>query len=367
MLRLPGEGEEAPPLMREKRKYGSIAAPAGTMGQSSIPEGFKPRQSSRHRRHQDVPEWEVGSQDVEYSDANVSAGRWWVLVGLSGVGVLALVLFLALRPQSKVAPVAVQGDEPPVPKENVVPQEVTVPTLAPKVEEPAPDAGKAPTLALDGKDFAERGQQIASKFVEAKSVDELLPLIRGGESMRVIVTAYHKEHPLQQETLRKFAENGSYSQVENMFYTNIGLSDFSSRAIAFERTADGQYLIDWESWVGWCESEWDAYREQRPTKPQIFRVKLKTLDYYNFAFQDERKWRSFRLASADDESSLYGYVERDSKVEGDLLQTMKGTAGANVIVRLMYPDKAQSADQVIITEVLQDGWSSPNVPVTNAK
>lgn len=69
-------------------------------------------------------------------------------------------------------------------------------------------------------------------------------------------------------------------------------AEFETKQMDFIDGADG-LKVDWESWVGWSEMPWDDFLKIKATEPKLVRVMLKWVDYYNFDFSDEKKWRVY--------------------------------------------------------------------------
>jgi hypothetical protein len=118
---------------------------------------------------------------------------------------------------------------------------------------------------------------------------------------------------------------------------------------------DGHLKVDWDSWVGWSEMTWEEFRTKKPTEPVLFRVQLSTVDYFNFAFQDDNEWSSYRLDSKDGMESMYGYVKRT----GELDKRLRPPDPADMTkwtLKLKFPPNATSDKQVLIDSIVTDGW-----------
>ncbi|MDA7909647.1 hypothetical protein N9B18_01285, partial [Akkermansiaceae bacterium] len=136
-------------------------------------------------------------------------------------------------------------------------------------------------------------------------------------------------------------------------------ADFLSSPIAVERIVDGEeesYLIDWESWVGYCDYTPEQMRMEKPDKPFLMRVLVQPASYYNYEFSDDGKWRSLGLELKDSIYSFLGYVERDSEQDKRFRVMMKGGKVVACMVRVAYPTGSRSKDQVEILEIVGSGW-----------
>ena len=136
--------------------------------------------------------------------------------------------------------------------------------------------------------------------------------------------------------------------------TVVRTRDFEERVISFVETADG-LKVDWEAWVGWSEMPWSEYKSKRPAEPKVFRVVVKPSEYYNRDFSDEVKWKSFRIESPDGLESMYGYADAASELAARL-KPPSDTGVMMVVLRLRFPESATSGEQVLIDEILAEGW-----------
>ena len=93
----------------------------------------------------------------------------------------------------------------------------------------------------------------------------------------------------------------------------------------------------------------------KPTSSHVFRVILAPVDYYNFEFTDDQKWQSYRLESPDHEHALYGYAEKGTALNGNIL-TDKDTKRINLMLSLKFPAGATSGHQVEIERYVAEGW-----------
>ncbi|GAA5116969.1 hypothetical protein GCM10023212_04750 [Luteolibacter yonseiensis] len=231
------------------------------------------------------------------------------------------------------------------------------PAVPEKVAVSNPDGGKqiVPEAAVRGEAaLLKDAEPLAKKFLEAKSVDELLPLIRNPEVAESRMRTFHPDGKVSPPGLSKFNSSGEASVLGHLLSLHVTTRDLDTKAIAFVDTPEG-LKVDWESWVGWSEMSWDDFIRTKPTTGHVFRVTLSAVEYYNFAFTDEKKWKSYRLISTDGERSFYGYVEKgtllDQKIHLD-----SDTKSLALMLSLKYPKGATSGTQVEIERFVTDGW-----------
>ncbi len=160
--------------------------------------------------------------------------------------------------------------------------------------------------------------------------------------------------------LSEFNPGGGVEHGETAVTIDVRTADFATRGMNFVPTSDG-LRVDWESWVGWSERTWAAFPAEHPAEDCLFRVVVKEVDYYNFGFTDDSKWRSLRLESLDGESFLYGYVERGSDLE-EKLRVDPDARKSLMMLRLRFPEGAAAGSkQVLITAWVNDGWVEPSL------
>ena len=196
---------------------------------------------------------------------------------------------------------------------------------------------------------------IVEKFLGAGTVEEVLAATRQNPGLEQKIRDYYRTRRLTPVVPKAIAPEGRMLKSQGLWAVDVLLPDYSVKPIAAERVNDG-YVIDWESWVGYSEVPWEEVGKVRPTKPVLFRVLCAPINYYNFGFTDDRKWRSYRLQSPDRKHTLYGYVKRLSIQESMLTwyDTKPGQSRA-YILRIRFTDES-GPDQVIIEEVVESGW-----------
>jgi hypothetical protein len=207
-------------------------------------------------------------------------------------------------------------------------------------------------------EFLSLAQPLAEAFLSATTLEELLPLIRDGERMKPKLIAHHPDGKINAPGLSRFNPSGHVSYKDSFAAVSILTPDFESKQLAFVDGADG-LKIDWESWVGWSEMPWQNLSESRPTRPVLIRAMMKSVNYYNFNFADESKWRSYRLVSPDGEHMLYGYAERNSLLD-QRLQPREQSTSVAVTVKIRFPDEGDTRNQVMIDDYITDGWIIPD-------
>ena len=152
----------------------------------------------------------------------------------------------------------------------------------------------------------------------------------------------------------KFNSSGVISLRDKLTSLMVTTRDQLEMPLAFIETPQG-LKIDWESWVGWSDMPWEKFLSTTPSSSQTFRVTLSEVNYYNFMFSDESKWRSYRLISPDEEHSLYGYVEKGSVLDQKICPSEDAKV-VKLMLSLKFPVGADSSGQVEIENLVAEGW-----------
>lgn len=224
-----------------------------------------------------------------------------------------------------------------------------------KLETPPPAVVTPASDQLSDEAFLAAAEPLARAFLTANTIDQILPLVRNPEDTRLKILSLHPDGKFDASGITQF--NLTYDVVRqgSAFSVVITTANQHEQDMTFIDTADG-LKIDWESWVRWSELPWQEFVSNKPEQDTMFRVLLSEVDYYNFGFTDELKWRSYLLVSADGEQSLYGYVERQSPLD-NRLRLPPDITQAPYTLKLKFPsNEIDSRNQVLITEWLADGW-----------
>lgn len=343
LLRIPVEGEESAPLMAPLRIV------AFAEDDSPPTRGEKRTRSKRKKKQKEAetPGWEVSAGKWRASrkkgKRTLQTAAGWTLTILA---VLTAAFFLLKSKTSEEKTENVDDFD----------ELVKVPLLMP--DEDLVEPIKLPKIMRRSEsEFLALAQPLAEAFLSATTIDQILPLIRNGQEMKPKLLAHHPTGKITPPGLSQFNTTGNVSYKDSFAAVSVLTPDFERKQLAFVDGPDG-LKIDWESWVGWSEMPWETLSETRPTRPVLIRAMLKWVDYYNFNFADDSKWRCYRLASPDGEHTLYGYAERNSLLD-QRLRPGEQSASVAVTVIIRFPEDDATRDQVFIDEIVADGWVIP--------
>ncbi len=345
MLRIPRDGDETAPLMATLQKIGFAD---GVID----PRGEKRTRSKRKKKEKEVelPDWDVSkgrwrSQSNRSKRVVRGLGIW---IGSLGA-IAALIIFFVKASEPD------ENEEVPdfVGAQDQFDDLVKIPLILPAEE--VNDTVEIPKVMKKSEtEFLKNAEPLAREFLSADNVAQIIPLVHDSGDVGKKLRAHYPDGKIVPTGMTKFNASGRVSYKDSFAAVTVQTPDFETKQLAFIDGEDG-LEIDWESWVGWSEVPWEELVKNKPEEPKLVRVMLKWVDYYNFGFSDENKWRSYRLISPDGETMLYGYAARNSLLDQRL---RPGEPGATVAVTLKIhfrPDE-QSPQQVVIDEYLTDGW-----------
>ena len=309
LLRLPAEGEETPPLIQPIAEE---------------PEAILEREEGD----------EAAAPEEEEESSSVAL--------VAGVAVIGLVLLVGFTLWLKNRTVAIHAP-PPVALDNPLGRPLPVET----------DSQGTPVRIGRTQAETERLAEAQIKgFLEAKTIDEAVAFVSQPKRTRERWLSWLEGKPYQTPGF-KHVDPATIIEVDGFFSISVMTGDFETHPIALRLEKD-ELKVDWESWAGWSEMKWSDFRKQKPTKPTLFRVYSRTTDYYNFDFSDEKAWNAYRLDSVDGQNSIYGYAPRTAVFNEDLKPD--GRPKMPVMLRLHFPQGAKADNQVIIDEIVGQGW-----------
>jgi hypothetical protein len=329
LLKIPLPGDRPPPLVVPLR------APMVEKEQPQQPDEAPRSGGNRRRRKRsrksDDHSWDNSAASTRRSGKGEKRQMFWMLAG--GGTLFALVLgfvLMAMLGGGKTDPTA------------------ATPAIVPSMLPPA-----APETMGDAA-FISAAEPMARKFLEAKSIEEMLPLVRKPDTAAPRMRGFYQDGKIKPAGMAEFNTGSFVTRLGSAMCVQIRTLDFEDRFLAFFETADG-LRIDWESWSGWSEMPWDAFMAGKPVTAHVFRVKISTVEYYNNAFTDDAKWQSFFLESPNGGHAIYGYAEQGTSLAASL-KPSSDVRWAPLTLSLRYLPDATSPNQVIIEKIISDSW-----------
>ncbi|MGB0993032.1 MAG: hypothetical protein ACPG32_11255 [Akkermansiaceae bacterium] len=212
----------------------------------------------------------------------------------------------------------------------------------------------------------------AAGYLGAKSVAEILPLVRHQSRVRPIIESHYAEQPMTPKKFVRFETFRSLALENYAFlYCVAVLEDGSQKNLLMEQVGEGKFVVDWESTECYQPMEWEEYIEQRPDKPLDMRVYASRDNFYAFEFTEENLL-CLRLEEKDSDKCLYGYVDKNSedgkKIRQFFMKTGQVGGGDRepLLLRLRFPkaEESRSKKCVWIDRILSERWiyiESPSI------
>lgn len=216
------------------------------------------------------------------------------------------------------------------------------------------------TLPLDpNSPDVQQADDLLQTYWKTKKWQERVPFVYQPERTRVLMEQFYEVQKGSDPISGALLNRGHYriDGTEILHFTYSCNRPGDILELAMRRNADGRFVLDWTSYVGFGEMGWDTFKKERSTTPKLFRAFASGSDYYNYEFTDRQKYLSVNLMSPDGQTSLHGYCERDTPLGVVLAHTLSRTnTMSGVVLRLTYPDNAQSDHCVIIRQFVADRW-----------
>lgn len=311
--------------------------------------------SGRKKHHaagmQNSLDWEENEEPGELSTVSPMGVLTVVLIFLSlvGVGVYMWKVNVA-RAEKDAVERALLEDAMALPK--ALKDEVTGRDAGEIVAEEK-EAGKLNEIAsIDAvEDMTER----IKNFLEAKTVQEKAKFVRDPERVLPLMKKYYERTPYEAEGFRQLGDLRELTAGNTVIATVVRVQDFTDYPIAAE-LKDGEWFVDWESWVGYSEMTIDELREKMPKDEVLVRVLLISENYFNYNFSKDEEWSSYRLRFKDSFEDLWGYVKKGSPQETAIVDQFQNKKEKAMRLKIKYPENPRNGDQVLITEVVGEGW-----------
>ncbi len=199
-----------------------------------------------------------------------------------------------------------------------------------------------------------RVEAFLKSWYEAKSIDEMLELVRPSDGLKNKMLRHYELHPVNLSELREVGrvkdlpgEDGYityYCETQN-YKKRFGVLQYSQDSI----------LLDWESYVAYSEMSWVELIKKNPEFPVEVRARVKGTHYYSGEFSDEQKWRSVRLLNPNETDILYGYVLRGSADELRLFD-FGNSNNLAFVLNVKYPPGSEGSNQLLIDKVVKKSW-----------
>ncbi len=199
------------------------------------------------------------------------------------------------------------------------------------------------------------------EFIDAKSVENLVPFVRHSERVVPLMRQHYADKPVDHGRFKsiRMLQPVTLDNRANFWMANVALDDGEIHSLVLEIGGFGEPRVDWETFVCYQPMRWDDFVRQRPSGASFdFRVYLEKDNFYNYEFADGEHWACFRLTALGSEETVFGYAAVESEVARELLRQLErhGTERVSLLLRLTIPEGLQSRNGVVIEKLLCPRW-----------
>lgn len=233
---------------------------------------------------------------------------------------------------------------------------------------PAPVPEAAETEAAYFVDHADslmkEAEGILFKYATAKSVEQVLPLIRDASEVEGMLRQHWQ--PWNETDFLRTGELNPSVVLEGLrpvVAITGSKRDYSKFEAIFVREK-GKLLLDWAATEGMGDLQVSQLAEGIPAKDATVRVTLQPSDFYT-PDMPEGQFRCYKVNDAANAYLAWAYVSVDSPMIGTLKDAfnegsvlMEKNSRLHFTLKLDGPCRPGS-NQYLVTEMLHKGWVSP--------
>ncbi|RYD61593.1 MAG: hypothetical protein EOP83_16660 [Verrucomicrobiaceae bacterium] len=199
---------------------------------------------------------------------------------------------------------------------------------------------------------------IAERFIEAKTQEERLELVRNPAQVGPAMEAFFKKGPGVTEQVKGFfpLARGSSGDLSFEKY-NVEFASSPSRLLSVTIDPRGA-KVDFECYARLGSVTWDDVLSGKATEAAEVRVLLQAGSYYLHAFKEEQKWLHFKATSSDFPETLDFYLDRENPAVRDFEESGNRVFPATLSIRAV--NGSEKHHQFEITAVKALEWVEPD-------
>jgi hypothetical protein len=198
-------------------------------------------------------------------------------------------------------------------------------------------------------------------FAAATTWMDKLPYVHDSNRVRPLMKRFYED---QKQRGKKIGSPDSISfyrlgalQIQHIVCNTTSTDGQLELAMRLEPSGD--FLLDWESYVGASAMDWTDFKKLKPTVNTLFRVYAIENDYFNFEFSDNSRFICLKLLSSDNTETLYAYCDKDSGVANELKKLLINDSSVPLTLMLAFPENAKSNNCVHLREIVANRWLLP--------
>lgn len=208
--------------------------------------------------------------------------------------------------------------------------------------------------------------RLLAGYTAARSADEALGWVRDPEQLRGRLQARWKPWPAAPRLERQDALQYAFTDSMNPpFMVLLGKRADHLPFRAYFVRDDGRLRLDWEATEGVCDIPIHELAQTPVVRGAVVRCELKAQPFYT-ASMPESGFNSFSINSADRQSWVWGYAERDSALDRRLKEALDAGGAIweakereRMTLRITSAPGREQPNQFLITDMLHIDWVRP--------
>jgi hypothetical protein len=193
-------------------------------------------------------------------------------------------------------------------------------------------------------------------YLASGTVEDLERHVRDPQRVVPLMRNWYRRQPLESHEYLEMATFQPLTIERRPFWVVTVSTDAGPRPLLLEQRGD-DVAVDWETDVCYQPMAWGAFVSERPAGEHDFRVRVALDNYYAHGFHDESRYRCLRLTAKGSDQHLFGYVERGSALEREVLRAVRTTGHlVPMILRLRCVPDSKGRRAVEVLEVVSERW-----------
>lgn len=206
--------------------------------------------------------------------------------------------------------------------------------------------------------FTKLPREIAEKFIAAQTPEDRLKLARNPEKTALHMKDYSEQAlSTQASQLINLGVKSSGDLVFTEFVATFPKATDGSRSLCVVATPEGP-RVDWDAYAAHQSASWEDILSGQVQSARV-RVIIEKSNYYNYAYNDESKWISYRMIDPRLNTSLYAYAQIGSLAERALNNLSTKRTSHRVILDISSSGKVATHKQFAINTLISNNWVSP--------
>jgi len=204
--------------------------------------------------------------------------------------------------------------------------------------------------------------QVLGKYMDTPNWRDRVSYVHEPQRVSKLMEDYYERQQSIDPVMGALMDQGRYridgTEIVLLTYRSARLE--GKLEIALRQDPNGQWVVDWESLVGYSEISFKSLAETKTTSPKLIRAYVKLDDYYNDEFSDANKYLSLKLTSPDNENFLNAYCERESTIGNWILADLGTEANSSLVkgytLWVSYPPDAKSSRCLNLVRLAAGRW-----------